>query len=40
MFSAGGAISITADTTDTTKQKIGVVVDGTTVKISGNKLIS
>ena len=40
LFSAGDAISISADTNDTTKQKISVAVDGTTVKISGNKLIS
>lgn len=40
LFSAGGAISITADTNDITKQKISVGVDGTTVKISGNKLVS
>lgn len=29
-----------ADTTDTTKQKISVAVDGTTVKIVDNVLVS
>ena len=40
LFTAGTAIKIEKDTSDTSKQKISVLVDGTTVKLSNGKLSS